>query len=56
MVQTILNVLQGGVPAATWRRERAALLDEDWALKANLRMGFGNLSHEFYVKSRNPFH
>ena len=54
VVQTILDELHGDVAAATWRRERAALLDDDWDLKANLRMRFEDLSQDVYVRSTNP--
>ena len=55
VVQTILDELQGDVAAATWRQERAALLDDDWNFKANLRMRLENPSHDVYVQSTNPF-
>ena len=54
VVRTLLEELRGDVAAATWRRERAALLDDDWSLKANLRMRFEDLSHDVYVESTNP--
>lgn len=53
-VQTVFDDLQGDIAAETWRRERAAFLDDDWALKANLRMRLENLSRDVYVQSRNP--
>lgn len=55
VVQTLLDDLQGDVAAATWRQDRAALLDDDWNLKANLRMRLEDLSHDVYVQSPNPF-
>jgi siderophore synthetase component len=46
--------LRGDVDAATWAEDRRALLDEDWDLKANLRMRFENVSGDVYLKSPNP--
>ena len=54
VVQTLLDELRGDVPAATWRQERSALLDDDWDLKANLRMRFEDVSRDIYVRSGNP--
>jgi len=54
VVQTILNDLQGDVAADIWRQDRAALLDDDWEFKANLRMRLENLPQDAYVQSRNP--
>jgi siderophore synthetase component len=54
VVETIFDDLRGDVAAATWREDRAAFLDDDWELKANLRMRFDDLSRDVVVAGTNP--
>ena len=53
-VQTIMDDLRGDVAAATWRQERAAFLEEDWGVKASLRMRFEEIPGDVYLRGENP--
>lgn len=54
VVSGILEDLRGDVAPATWRRERAALLDNDWEHKTSLRMRIQAISGDTYRRGPNP--
>ncbi|WP_299617543.1 IucA/IucC family siderophore biosynthesis protein [Pelagibius sp.] len=54
VVRGILEDLRGDVAPSIWRRERAALLDDDWEHKTSLRMRIQGLSGDTYRRGPNP--